>query len=392
MFQDIYSITKDIGTCEGEMSMDTKVIYKKCHEIVKDPVKYITEEKRKTGKKYIGYTCIFPSEEILHAAGYIPIRIMGFSKKLINSERYITSNCCEFARSIVEFLSSKDAEILDGFLFSHCCDTLQVTADIASDIMEKEIFIYNIPTNLDSKYSKNYIESAICDFKLSVENKLDIKIDVEQIEKSYYIYLENRKLLSRLSEIRSSKPGIISGYDSLAVMIAGLFMPKEEHNELLKDLLDSLEVEEYKKTNKKKILVSGIINCNLDLINIIEESGAIVIEDDLCEASRVLPFHYEEKFKFPHTLASVTSNLFCPVKNYQNISYEKVLLDKINRSKCDGTIFIYFPFCDPQFLEYVYVKKRFQEKDIKSLLVEIVVNSNNFAQLQTRIEAFLESI
>ncbi len=372
--------------------MDIKDIYRECHRIVDDPVKYIKEEKVKSGGKYIGYTCIFPPEEILHAAGYIPIRIMGFSKKNINSEKYITSNCCEFARSIIDFLSSEDADSLDGIVFSHCCDTLQVTACIAHGITDKNIFIYNIPTSLDSQYSHDYIKSAISGFKLEMESRLNIEIDEEMLQKSYQIYRENRQLLSKLDELRRNKPGIISGYDSLAVTISGLYMPKDKHNELLKSLLEQLELQEYKKTDKKKIIVSGIINCNLKLIELIEESGAIVLSDDLCEGARTVPLKDSGDFSYPDAFARVTSNLFCPVKNYQNISYEKILIDKFKEADCDGVIFIYFPFCDPQFMEYAYVKRKFAEEGIKSLLVETVINTNNFAQLQTRVEAFLESL
>lgn len=372
--------------------MDINDIYRECHRIVNDPVNYIKEEKVKGGDKYIGYTCIFPPEEILHAAGYIPIRIMGFSKKIMNSEKYITSNCCEFVRSIIDFLSSEDADYLDGIVFSHCCDTLQVTASIAHGITEKDIFIYNIPTNLDLQYSFDYIKSAISRFKLELESRLNIVIDEDMLQNSYQIYRENRQLLSKLYELRRNKPGIISGYNSLAVIISGLYMPKEKHNELLKNLLDQLEIQDYKETDKKKIIVSGIINCNLKLIELIEESGAIVIDDDLCEGARAIPLQDSGDFKYPDAFASVTSNLFCPVKNYQNTSYEKILIDKYMESNCDGVIFIFFPFCDPQFMEYAYVKRKLAEKAIKSLLVETVINTNNFAQLQTRIEAFLESL
>jgi benzoyl-CoA reductase/2-hydroxyglutaryl-CoA dehydratase subunit BcrC/BadD/HgdB len=352
------------------------------------------EEKEKTGQKYIGYICIFPPEEILHASGYTPVRIMGFSNKFINSEKYITSNCCEYVRSMIDFLSTEESEMLDGVVFGHCCDTLQVTANMAPNITNKNIFVYNVPANLDTEYAHNYVKKEICNFKSGFEETLSIQIKDDKLEESYNIYKENRRLLKELYRLRKDKPGLISGYDSLAVIMAGLYMPKEKHNELLQQLLNQLgnEAQQYIKNNKKKILISGILNLNLSIIKSIEESGAIVINDDLCEGARMIPRNDAGEYKYPDALADNTTSLFCPVKNYKHISYEQILRDKYTETDCNGIIFVYFPFCDPQFMEYAYVKKKFTEEKVKTLLIETVINTNNFAQLETRIEAFVESL
>ncbi|BCJ94420.1 R-phenyllactate dehydratase small subunit [Anaerocolumna cellulosilytica] len=374
--------------------MKINEIYLECHRIVDNPIKYMKEEKEKTGQKYIGYICIFPPEELLHASGYIPVRIMGFSNKFINSEKYITSNCCEYVKSMIDFLSSEDAEILDGVVFGHCCDTLQVTANIAPTITNKNIFVYNVPANLDSEAAFNYVKKEICNFRSELEETLSIQLKEEKMEESYNTYKENRRLLKELYRLRKDNTGLISGYDSLAVIMAGLYMPKEKHNELLRELLNQLENETQQqlKSEKKKILISGILNLNLNIIKAIEESDAIVMNDDLCEGARMIPRNEVCEYKYPDAFAENTTSLFCPVKNYKHSSYEQILRDKYTETGCNGIIFVYFPFCDPQFMEYAYVKKKFAEEKIKTLLIETVINTNNFAQLQTRIEAFVESL
>lgn len=372
--------------------MKAEEIIKKCHEISKNPKSYMRREKKAGGLKYIGYTCIFAPEELFHAAGFTPVRILGFDSRMPNSEKYLPSNCCEFVKSLVESLQADENELWDGLVFSHCCDTLQVVADVSPKFYANKIYRFNVPTNFDGKHSVKYMNSEVLKLKTRLEEQSGRSISPESLKNSWSIYTQNRRLIGRFYELRKEKPGVISGYDSMAVMTAGLFMKKEAHNGLLRELIEELEKKAGYEKPGKRILLSGITNGNAELIGLIEQSGCTVVDEDLCETSRSMPRVIEEEFILPDSFSSLLQSRYCPVKNYTGLNYHDLLIKRYEDIKADGIIFTLFPFCDPQFIDYAILKRKLSERKVKSLLVEVVVGGGNFAQIQTRIEAFIESL
>ena len=69
-----------------------------------------------------------------------------------------------------------------------------------------------------------------------------------------------------------------------------------------------------------------------------------------------------------------------------------IILNKYYDSGADAIIFIFFPFCDPQYLAHATIKKKLKDVGIRSLILEAGIGKSNFAQIQTRIEALLESL
>ena len=53
------------------------------------------------GKKVFGWFCTYAPEEIMHAAGILPVRIVGYSQEteLDDGNAYLYVNNCSFSRS-----------------------------------------------------------------------------------------------------------------------------------------------------------------------------------------------------------------------------------------------------------------------------------------------------
>ena len=65
--------------------------YEKRHE-------YAREWKSKTGRKVVGYFCTYVPEEILYAAGVLPVRILGSHEPQAVTEPHIFGMFCPFCR------------------------------------------------------------------------------------------------------------------------------------------------------------------------------------------------------------------------------------------------------------------------------------------------------
>jgi benzoyl-CoA reductase subunit C len=65
-----------------------------------------------------------------------------------------------------------------------------------------------------------------------------------------------------------------------------MIIPKTQHNTWLREWIEDLEKEEIKSDQQPRILISGSMLDNPDLIQEIEAWGCRVVADDLCMGTR----------------------------------------------------------------------------------------------------------
>ena len=92
--------------------------------LTRDPQAEITifESGQRTGGKVIGYFCTYVPEEILHAAGVLPVRILGSHEPQDVTEPHIFGMYCPFCRDCLAQGLQGRYDYLDGIMirtFSH---------------------------------------------------------------------------------------------------------------------------------------------------------------------------------------------------------------------------------------------------------------------------------
>ena len=68
------------------------------HEVVNNRHQYAQEWKAKTGRKVMGYFCTYVPEEIIYAAGILPVRILGSHEPQTVTEPHIFGMYCPVCR------------------------------------------------------------------------------------------------------------------------------------------------------------------------------------------------------------------------------------------------------------------------------------------------------
>lgn len=74
---------------------------------------------KERGKKIIGFQCTYVPEEVIYAAGILPVRLTGGELRELELEKanalmYI--NTCSFIRSCIELVIGDHYKFLDGFV------------------------------------------------------------------------------------------------------------------------------------------------------------------------------------------------------------------------------------------------------------------------------------
>ncbi|MBU7031047.1 MAG: 2-hydroxyacyl-CoA dehydratase [Theionarchaea archaeon] len=330
-------------------------------------------KRKKSEKKIFAHFCSYTPEELIHAAGILPVRIFG-AESVERANSHLQSYCCSYARRALE---EAFTGMYDGFVFVHSCDTLQRLADITCSIPGEFHDTLVLPISVEG--SDTYLKKELDRFKAHLEHNTGMISDTALME-SIQIYNENRHLLSQVYDIR--KKGHIPASTVDRVMKTSMIMEKEEHTRALRSFLDEIEVDE---PVHPRLLLTGSMVLNPEIFDVIEDYGSVVF-DDLCVGSR-----YLIKVQDPtlEGLVQRYKSLWCPCRHVigDRIDY---LEKKCREFAVEGVVLLLQKFCEPHFFEAVHVRKELKERGIPTILLEL--QDQPVEQLRTRIQAFCEMV
>ena len=164
----------------------------------------ILEHKRQ-GKRVFGWLCTYVPEEIIHAAGALPVRITGYSQEmeLEDGNAYLYINNCSFSRSCLQMGIRGEYDFLDGMVAGSTCDGARRLFDLWQYYIKTPFHhVLTVPRKYTQRAQDLYHQQAV-QFKQRLEEFLGIQITDEELRHSVEIYNESRALLKRLYELRS---------------------------------------------------------------------------------------------------------------------------------------------------------------------------------------------
>jgi len=112
------------------------------------------------------------------------------------------------------------------------------------------------------------------------------EISDDSLHNAIRIYNRNRDLLTKVYELKKAESPVISGAEALKAVISGFVLDKEEHSRLLEQLLIDLSKRSPGPKANVRLLISGGCVINARLWEMIEESGARIVADDVNSCSR----------------------------------------------------------------------------------------------------------
>jgi benzoyl-CoA reductase/2-hydroxyglutaryl-CoA dehydratase subunit BcrC/BadD/HgdB len=148
-------------------------------------------------------------------------------------------------------------------------------------------------------------------------------------------------------------------------------------------------------------MVVGAQVDDVAFIDLIEESGAWVVADDLCPGAREFSADVEVT-KDP--IDSIAERYLRKLKCGRTFrerqgSYEQYLEDRfghiggsINDFGVDGVVLYIYKYCDPFGFDVPAMKSYIESKGVPVLYLEDEYSMSTIGRLRTRIQAFLELI
>ena len=367
-------------------------------DVAANPYDYAREWKQKTGGRVFGYFCTYFPEELLHAAGILPMRILGVKENVTVADSHAQPFICSLVRTSLDAAMKHRFDFLDGVVFPHSCDSIQNLADIWKHHFPDQFSdVVVLPVWVDAPEAEDYLTEELGRFKLKLEEHLGEEISDDALAASIDAYNDSRSAHAELYAIRRENPGVISAGEIMDVILSSFRMRKEEHTELLRALLDELKTAARAggKTNGESIRVVLYGNAcdHPDIMALFGEPGAVVVDDDLCTGSRYfLHAAPSEGVPLRRIAQRYLMRVPCPSKHSDGFDRRDYLVDMVRQGKADGVVMLILKFCDPHDFDYPDIAKRLTEENIPHLKIETEMQPTSIEQVKTRLEAFVEML
>lgn len=358
------------------------------------------------GRKCIGTLCYQTPEVLMDLDGVFPVRLRApRSGSLEMSTYYMTSFLCEYSRAILERALEGGYRFLDGIIAPDGCTMINRCVENMEllNTADKEGFFYKyleVPMKCDENALKLYVSE--CKTKiLDVLNK-EFGVDTSDDALRKAVELNNKicNLVTAIGDYRKEDNPRITGYEFHIICLATYVCPKDMLVEKLEETLEELKTREpdAKSPYRARVCVVGSEIDDVDMIKLIEESGALVVADRFCYGS--LPGR--EAIKLNDTddvLTQICRHYMeanqCPRHmNMVKVNGRKDYVNKIAKEyKADGIIYEQIKFCDPWAYERVtgsYIMR--EEFGYPVLTIDRPYAIGNSGQMRTRIQAFVESM
>ena len=224
-----------------------------------------------------------------------------------------------------------------------------------------------------------------------MKNGLGKKSKADRIIQAIEIYNTNRGLLRDLYKLRKGKPPV-TGAEMMEVTLAGLFMDKREHNDLIREILPELDNRTVENAEGIRLMVLGSEQDDVDLIKIIESLGAVVVTDDLCTGSRNI---WTDVDTGKDPVEAIANRMIerppCSAKDVPGRRRIDHVIGLARDFNVDGVIILQQKFCDPQQWDNPTLMAALDKNNIPGMKLETDLNTLP-GPFRTRVEAFLETL
>lgn len=353
-----------------------------------------------TGRKVIGYMPVYVPEEIIHAAGMLPLGIVGGGDQLevIHGDAYYQSYICRIPRSTIELGVTGRLDFLDGMLFPSICDVIRNLSGMWKMLYpDAYVRYFDVPQNYVDDVGGEYYKQELSELRQGLEKLGGCPITDDAINASISIYNERRNLVRTIYDFRSQTPWRAPAVEVYLLMRAGLVVPVEEHITLMRDYLAAAEAEDRPMRDNCRVVINGSF-CEqppLNLIKSIEMSGCYIVDDDYMLANRWLLDDVEDSGDPLRNLADAflhhsadTAAKYCTKKEEVGM----FLLESVRKNKAEGVIFAAPSFCDPALLERPMLADRMSEHNIPHISFKYAENSGQMQPIREQAGTFADSI
>ncbi len=377
-------------------------------KLLEDANNELVRQGKEEGYKCIATTCESVPEPLLNLPGVFSVRLRApKTGSLEMATYYMTSFLCEYSRALLERAIEGGFNFVDGLItpdgctmINRCVENMELLHTMGDG---KDGFFWEymeIPQKDDANAMEMYTLQCRNHILKPLAEKYGIDTSDEAIRKAVEEHNEMCRLIRQIGDFRKEKNPRITGYEFHIITLATYVAPKHLLLDKLRETLEELQTREPDPADKyrARVVFVGSEVDDVDVIKLVEESGAYVCADRFCYGS--LPGRDEFILNDNEDIVlqicrQMQHRAQCP--RYWDmakmVGRRDYVADLAKEYSADGIIYEQMKFCDPWAYERMIgtVVLR-DEHGYPVLAVDRPYAIGSSGQMRTRVQAFVESI
>ena len=341
----------------------------------------------------VGCFCSYVPEELIYAAGLLPVRVLGSHEPQDVTEPHIFGMFCPFCRDVLAQGLKGRYDYLSGIVLAQSCLHLrQAFTSWRNHVPADYQFYLYMPNKLQTEHARAYHSGELAKFRKSLERWTGRTITDEKLRGAVDLCNENRRLMHEVYDLRKGPNPALTGLEAMVMVASSFFVDKQEHNAELKRVLPQLQSRQLDRETGGRLMIVGSENDDTEFVRMVESVGSTVVVDDHCTGSR---YFWNLTPSTGDVLQDVADRYIdrppCPTKDWEERRRFPHILNLVREFNVDGAILIQQKFCDPHECDMVPLKEFLNGNGCPTLFLEFDVTVP-VGQMRIRVEAFLEML
>ena len=309
--------------------------------IAENPREAVADYLSKTGSKAVGVAPVYTPEELVHAAGMLPVGIWGGQNVTLDlAKQYFPAFCNSVVFTCMELALKGTYNQLSAAIIPGMDDTL------------------------------------IC---LGQNWKAAIN--------------EHRKTMREFVELAATHPNSINNVQRSHIIKSAYFMLKEEHTQKVKLINDELKKLPEEKYDGHKIITTGFILDSKEILEIMESNALRIVGDDIAHETRQFRTDVPRKENALLSIATQWSEIEGCSFAYDPFRIRGKMVAKLAKDRdAEGVVFALLKFCDTEEYDAPILLDDIHDAGLKAVTIEIDQESGSIEQIRTRLQTFAEML
>ena len=364
-------------------------------QVATDPMASVRRWKDEhPGAKAIGFFSGYIPEEVIIAAGALPVRMIlpPDPGSIAVADQYAQTFTCSYVRGCLDQAIAGHYDPLDGVVFPKTCETLTFMREVwRRHVPQQWVGFHQAAAVTNTAAARQFSRVQLDRFIADIEAFTGQAVSDERLAAAIAACNAVRGLLREINQSRRADPPPLGGADALAVALAAQVLAKDEARDKLRALREALrDASPGRPDGRARIMLSGSNVDNLSLLEAIEAQNARIVADDLSTTTR----HYWDDVATdrPPREALVARYLGRIPDSSRHPTDRRIdhVLALAQDYAVQGAIFITRKYCETHLYEYPYVRDRLAAIGVPTLFLETEHHFTSLGQIMTRVGAFVE--
>jgi benzoyl-CoA reductase/2-hydroxyglutaryl-CoA dehydratase subunit BcrC/BadD/HgdB len=280
----------------------------------------------------------------------------------------------------------------------HCIQLIGAADVVRAILPGTPVFFGMLNSSMNDSWGPARVTAMMGEFLAELERLTGEPVTRQALSDAIAAHNRDRRLVRRLFDERAARSAALSPVQLQDIVTSAMVMDPDEHAGLLAEALGSAAAGATAASSDRRVRVhlSGHL-CHAprrELLEVIEASGAVVVDDDLYHGRRHVSTDVEEDGDPLEAIArwyqQRNVNIPCPTRVQQDADWDGWLLRAVRGSGAEAVIHLVPKFCEPHMLYYPELRKALDAAGIPHLQIETEHEGLPLESFRTRIEALVE--